>query len=119
MCLVERGRERAGGRDGERKGWMEGGRRGLILPGLWDKLVPGSRKRYAGHRRSKSCYPSILLSIQEHICDREPHGFVFDVCEVSRGKTLKKKKKRDARKRMKSVGEVCACVLLGHSAALG
>lgn len=68
---------------------MEGGRRGLILPGLWDKLVSGSRKRYAGQRRRKSCYPSILLSIQEHVCDREPHGFVLDVCEVSRNVCLR------------------------------
>lgn len=48
VCVCECVRER------EQEGWREkrrdGGRRGLILPGLWYKLVPWSRKRYDGER---------------------------------------------------------------------
>lgn len=61
-------RDGGSGRDGEKR--MEGGRRGLILPGLWDKLVLESRKRYDGERERKSHYPSIHPSYS-------PSGRVF------------------------------------------
>lgn len=68
----ERERERVGGMERGEDRW----RRGLILPGLRDKLVPGSRKR-----GRKSRHPSNSASIRRCICDQQPHGFISEVVE--------------------------------------
>lgn len=104
VCVCQCVSERVGGMERGEDRWREGWRRGLILPGLRDKLVPGSRKR-----GRKPRHPSNSASIRRCICDQQPHGFVSEVGGAGRIFFFLEVKECQERSEV--------CVLLRHRAA--